>query len=439
MNADANNQKTDGSDAGTQGAGSKGRDGGAASENFSPAAVGRLSAGGEPEPAVAAKAPTAGPIAPIANAVARTNWWSELAPGHRALAVIAVLVAVAYLLGALAPVLTPFMFGAILSYVGTPVVAWLEARRVPRAAGSVLVILAIAAFVGGLVLVVAPLVSSEVTRIANKMPELLTKIQDEWLPWINQTLGTAFSFDLSQLKTLAKDNAGAVGGLSAKLAGSLQFGGQVVIGLIVNLTLVPVVMFYVLRDWPQMIAGIDRMLPRPARPTVRDIAREIDAVLSEFLRGQGMVMLALATYYCVALKLAGLEFALPVGLVTGLLVFIPYVGFGLGLMLGMLAALTQFTTPGPIIAVAAIFMVGQVLEGFVLVPYLVGDRIGLHPLSVIFALMAFGQLFGFVGVLLALPASAALLVALRVMQRRLLEAETRDAQTVTGDTAPPKA
>ena len=255
------------------------------------------------------------------------------------------------------------------------------------------------------------------------------------LPWINQTLGTAFSFDLTQLKTLAKDNAGAVGGLSAKLAGSLQFGGQVVIGLIVNLTLVPVVMFYVLRDWPQMIAGIDRMLPRPVRPTVRDIAREIDAVLSEFLRGQGMVMLALATYYCIALKIAGLEFALPVGLVTGLLVFIPYVGFGLGLMLGMLAALTQFTTPGPIIAVAAVFMVGQILEGFVLVPYLVGDRIGLHPLSVIFALMAFGQLFGFVGVLLALPASAALLVALRVMQRRLLEAEAREAQTAAAGEA----
>lgn len=441
MNADANNNnQTDGSEAGTPGAASKGRDQRAASENFSPATVSELSTAGDATPPVAAKAPATGPIAPIANAVARTNWWSELAPGHRALAIIAVLVALGYLLGALAPVLTPFMFGAILSYVGTPVVAWLEARRVPRAAGAVLVILAIAAFVGGMVLVVAPLVSSEVTRIAEKMPDLLTKIQDQWLPWINQTLGTAFSFDLSQLKTLAKDNAGAVGGLSAKLAGSLQFGGQVVIGLVVNLTLVPVVMFYVLRDWPQMIAGIDRMLPRPVRPTVRDMAREIDAVLSEFLRGQGMVMLALATYYCVALKIAGLEFALPVGLVTGLLVFIPYVGFGLGLMLGMLAALTQFTTPGPIIAVAAVFMVGQILEGFVLVPYLVGDRIGLHPLSVIFALMAFGQLFGFVGVLLALPASAALLVALRVMQRRLLEAEAREAQAAAaGETASPQA
>jgi len=393
-------------------------------ENFSPSAPGAPTAApaGDPGTPVAAVVAPAAQL-PFASAVARTHWWAELTPGLRALAIIAMLVALGYLIGALAPVLTPFMFGAILSYVGTPVVAWLEKRRIPRAAGAVIVIVAIAGFLGGLVLVVAPLVSSEVARISEKLPELLTKVQEQWLPWINETFGTALSFDLSQLKTLAKDNAGAVSGLSAKLAGSLQFGGQLLIGLIVNLTLVPVVMFYLLRDWPQMIDGIDGMLPRSVRPMVRDIAREIDAVLSEFLRGQGMVMLALAAYYCIALKIAGLEFALPVGLVTGLLVFIPYIGFGLGLMLGMLAALTQFTTPGPIIAVAAVFMVGQVLEGFVLVPYLVGDRIGLHPLAVIFALMAFGQLFGFVGVLLALPASAALLVAIRVLQRQLAQAD----------------
>ena len=362
-------------------------------------------------------------VATVLPTATRIRWWIELTPGLRALAIVAALVAFGFLVNALAPVLTPFMFGAILSYVGAPVVAWLERRRVPRAAGAVLVIIAIAAFIGGLMLVVAPLITSEISRIAEALPALLSKIQEQWLPWLNTTFGTAFSFDLSQLKTLAKDNAGAVGGISAKLAGSLQFGGQILLGLIINLTLVPVVMFYLLRDWPQLIDGIDRMVPRSIRSTVRDLAREIDAVLSEFLRGQGMVMLVLATYYCIALKAAGLEFALPVGLVTGLLVFIPYVGFGLGLMLGMLAALTQFTTPGPIIAVAAIFMIGQILEGFVLVPYLVGDRIGLHPLAVIFALMAFGQLFGFVGVLLALPASAALLVLMRGLRRELAAAE----------------
>ena len=390
-----------------------------AKENFSPPPADEHAVAS----ASVATAAIAGVREPTQPAITRMRWWSELTPGLRALAIVFTLIAFGFLVNALAPVLTPFMFGAILSYVGAPVVAWLAERRVPRAAGAVLVIIAIAAFLGGLMLVVAPLITSEISRITEKLPELLTKIQEQWLPWVNATFGTALSFDLSQLKTLAKENAGAVGGISAKLAGSLQFGGQILLGLIVNLTLVPVVMFYLLRDWPQLIDGIDAVMPRTIRSTVRDLAREIDAVLSEFLRGQGMVMLALASYYCIALSVAGLEFSVAVGLVTGLLVFIPYIGFGLGLMLGMLAALTQFTTPGPIIAVAAIFMVGQILEGFVLVPYLVGDRIGLHPLAVIFALMAFGQLFGFVGVLLALPASAALLVALRVLQRELAAAE----------------
>jgi predicted PurR-regulated permease PerM len=211
-----------------------------------------------------------------------------------------------------------------------------------------------------------------------------------------------------------------------------------VLGLLVNVMLAPVVMFYLLRDWPTLIDGIDRLVPSAARPTVRQLASEIDAVLSEFLRGQGLVMLALAMYYAIALKLVGLQFWLPVGLVTGLLVFVPYIGFGMGLVLGMLAALTQFSTPGPIIAVAAVFGAGQILEGFVLTPKFVGERIGLHPLAVIFALMAFGQLFGFVGVLLALPASAALLVAFRFMRRNMAADEnTGDAATPAAPNAPP--
>jgi predicted PurR-regulated permease PerM len=346
-------------------------------------------------------------------------WWKQLSPSWHAIAAIAGIVLLGFLIQSLAPVLTPFMFGAILSYVGAPIVAWLATKRVPRAAGAVIVIVAFVGFIAGMVLVVAPLVSNEITTIAERFPDLLARAQNEWLPWINQTFGLAISFDLSQLKALATENKDALSDIGAKIAGSAKFGGQVLITLLINLTLIPVVMFYLLRDWPQLIDGVDSLMPKTMQSTVRELAREIDAVLSEFLRGQGLVMIALAAYYCIALKIVGLEFALPVGLVTGLLVFIPYIGFGLGMLLGMLAALTQFSTPGPIIAVAAVFMIGQVLEGFVLVPYLVGDRIGLHPLAVIFALMAFGQLFGFVGVLLALPLSAALLVAVRLFQRRM--------------------
>ena len=389
-------------------------------ENFSPPVeVALLS---PPHAAVdGAIPPIASPSTPAATAGPR--WWSELTPTLRAVLISGLVIALGFLISSLASVLTPFIAGAILSYITAPVVAWLAARRVPRAAGAVLIVLTIVALIAGLVLVVVPLVSYEISQIATKMPELITRAQTEWLPWVNARLGTTISFDLTQLKSLMQDNAGAVGDLSAQLAGSLKLGGQMLLGVIVNAMLLPVVMFYLLRDWPTLIDGVDHLVPRSARPMVRNLAREIDAVLSEFLRGQGLVMLALATYYCIALKLAGLQFWLPVGLVTGLLVFIPYIGFGMGFLLGMLAALTQFSTAAPIIMVAVIFGVGQILEGFALTPYLVGDRIGLHPLAVIFALMAFGQLFGFVGVLLALPASAALLVALRVFQRSLVAAD----------------
>ncbi len=390
-------------------------------ENFSPPAVVSLPTLPQAGVDTSDEAPTTPPVVTVTATGHR--WWIDLTPTLRALVIAGILVALGYLIGALAPVLTPFIAGAILSYIAAPVVAWLAARRVPRAAGAILIVLTMGALIAGLVLVVVPMISSEISQIAKKMPELITRAQTEWLPWVNSRLGTTIAFDLTQLKSLVQENAGAVGDLSAQLAGSLKLGGQMLLGIVVNAMLLPVVMFYLLRDWPTLIDGIDHLVPRTARPMVRNLASEIDAVLSEFLRGQGLVMLALAAYYCVALKLAGLQFWLPVGLVTGLLVFIPYIGFGMGLLLGMLAALTQFSTLGPIIAVAAMFAVGQILEGFVLTPYLVGDRIGLHPLAVIFALMAFGQLFGFVGVLLALPASAALLVALRVMQRSLAVAE----------------
>jgi predicted PurR-regulated permease PerM len=363
------------------------------------------------------------------------SWWQQLSPSWHAFAVIATIVAVGYLVSALAAVLTPFAIGAILSYVGAPIVAWLEKRRIPRAVGAVVVIVAFVGFIAGMILVVAPLISKEIATISEKFPELLARAQNEWLPWLNQTFGLSLSLDFSQLKTLATENKDVITDITSRIAGSAKLGGQLLLTLIVNLTLIPVVMFYLLRDWPQVIDGLDDVLPHTMQPTVRALASEIDAVLSEFLRGQGLVMIALATYYCVALKIVGLEFALPVGLVTGLLVFIPYIGFGLGLILGMLAALTQFSTPGPIIAVAAVFMIGQILEGFVLVPYLVGDRIGLHPLAVIFALMAFGQLFGFVGVLLALPLSAALLVVIRMMRKRF--AQPPNAAAAPSATAPP--
>ena len=189
------------------------------------------------------------------------------------------------------------------------------------------------------------------------------------------------------------------------------------LALLVNLALIPVVMFYLLRDWNMILDRIDDLLPRRWRPKVRTIGHEIDGVLGEFLHGQLLVMVALAIYYSVALSIARLDHALAIGILTGVLVFIPYVGFGLGFMLGMLAAILQWNGWPGFLAVVGVYGFGQLLENYVLVPFLVGDRIGLHPLAVIFALLAFGALFGFAGVLMALPVSAALLVGLRHVRR----------------------
>jgi len=183
--------------------------------------------------------------------------------------------------------------------------------------------------------------------------------------------------------------------------------------LLINLALIPVVTFYVLRDWNVILARLDDLTPQRWRPKVRTIASQIDNVLAEFLRGQILVMLVLAIYYAIALWAVGLDRAFAIGILTGVLVFIPYVGFGLGLTLGVLAALLQWHGLPGFVAVLAVYGVGQLVENYVLIPTLVGDRIGLHPLAVIFSLLAFGQLFGFVGILLALPIAAALLVGLR--------------------------
>ena len=187
--------------------------------------------------------------------------------------------------------------------------------------------------------------------------------------------------------------------------------------VLVNLALIPVVMFYLLRDWNMLLERLDELVPLRWRPKVRTVALEVDGVLAEFLHGQLLVMLALAIYYVIGLSIVRLDHALAIGILTGVLVFIPYVGFGLGFMLGMLAALLEWHGWPGFLAVLAIYGIGQLLENYVLVPLLVGDRIGLHPLAVIFALLAFGEVFGFAGVLMALPVSAMLLVGLRHLRK----------------------
>ena len=317
------------------------------------------------------------------------------------------------LLYVLSPILAPFLFAAILAYIGNPLVNWLERHRVRRALGALLVMLFLAGLLLLLLLILLPLFIKQVGLLSERLPGFLMQLNDNLVPWIKARFDVELQFDPAALKNLIGENLQGADGLGMKLLASLRIGGLALLGFVVNLLLVPVVLFYLLRDWNALLARIDGWLPRRWHPQLTGIAREIDAVLAEFLRGQIAVMLLMSVLYVLGLWFAGLEFALPIGIITGMLVFVPYVGMLTGVLLATVVALMQFPGVSGVIPVWIVFGIGQALEGMLVTPLLVGKRIGLHPLAVIFALLAFGQIFGFFGVLLALPASAALLVGLR--------------------------
>lgn len=317
----------------------------------------------------------------------------------------------------LGPVLTPFLVGAIFAYIGAPLVDRLERRGVSRTLGTLAVVLLFGVAVFAILLVLVPLVQAEIGLAAKKLPELFARFAAQVSPWLEERLGVAVALDLATLRDFVAEHLDEAKGYSGRILEGLKAGGLVLLSIVINAALIPVVMFYLLRDWNLIWERLADLVPARWRGKTRAIAAEIDGVLAEFLRGQGLVMGSLALYYVIGLWIAGLQFALPIGILTGLLVFIPYVGFGTGFALGMLAALLQWNGVPGFLAILAVYGVGQILENYVLIPWLIGDRIGLHPLAVIFALLAFGKLFGFAGVLLALPASAALLVGLRHLRR----------------------
>jgi predicted PurR-regulated permease PerM len=329
----------------------------------------------------------------------------------------AVLIALLYVLS---PILAPFLFAAILAYISNPAVSWLARHRVPRSLGAVLVMLLLGGLLVLLLLILLPLLVKEVRLLSDRLPGFLAQLDNNLAPWLKIRFGVDLQFDPAGLRKLFSENLQGADGLGMKLLASLKIGGLAVLGFVVTLLLVPVVLFYLLRDWNGLLAQIEELLPRRWHPQLSGVAREIDVVLAEFLRGQISVMVLMSVLYVCGLWLAGLEFALPIGVITGMLVFVPYVGMFTGLVLATVVALMQFPSIGAVVPVWIVFAIGQTLEGTLVTPLLVGKRIGLHPVAVIFALLAFGQIFGFFGVLLALPASAALLVGLRHLGRRYL-------------------
>lgn len=320
----------------------------------------------------------------------------------------------------LSPILTPFLLAAVIAYICNPMVSYMADRKIPRMVGAVLVMLLLLGVFAALILIMVPLFEKEANRLLDKMPAYLDMLKNHVIPWLESRLDISLQPDMNVLKEALSEHWKSAGGVAAKMLPSLTSGGMAVVEFLVNLLLVPVVLFYLLRDWDMLVKLIDEMIPRYWHDQISQLARETDRILAEFLRGQLSVILLMSICYITGLWLAGLEFALPIGLVAGILVFVPYLGMIVGLMLATFAAMMQFQDWSGVITVWAVFGIGQMLEGMLITPWLVGDRIGLHPVVVIFALMAFGQLFGFFGILLALPVSAVMLVWLRHLRQRYL-------------------
>jgi predicted PurR-regulated permease PerM len=335
----------------------------------------------------------------------------------------------------LSPVLAPFVVAAVLAYALTPVVDWLDhvgRGRIPRVLAVVVVELLFVLALIGVFLLMVPILAKELPLMRDQLPAMMESVNRAVAPLLKQW-GVQVSLDGASLKAFVlKYFSANVEDVFGSLMTSLKLGGSVALAVVGNAVLIPVALFYLLMDWTHFLSKLEHLIPTRLRGGTVSFLAEVDWVLGQYLRGQLLVMLILAVFYSVALFLFGLDLALPIGIFTGLAIFVPYVGFGVGLLLATLAGLLQFSSAAggvgqAFVMVAVVFGLGQMVESFFLTPRLVGERIGLHPLAVIFALLAFGQLFGFVGVLIALPVSAVLLVAIRRLKARYLASELYQA------------
>ena len=326
------------------------------------------------------------------------------------LASLAATLVVVYLLrGAL----WPFLAGMVIAYLLDPIADWLERRGAPRGVAAFGIVATFLIFLILALALLLPVLVAQVAALISRLPEYFETFRAFANPLIieiEDRIGDQMAERLRQtFADFSEESFAAVGGV---LRGMLS-GGLALVNLLSIAVIMPVVAFYLLRDWDRIVESVDDLLPRTIAPTVREQIGEIDARLSGFIRGQSLVCLVLAIWYAVGLRIVGLEFGLVVGFGAGLISFIPYVGTVVGLGTGLGLAFAQFTDVLPIVGVAIVFATGQALQDFFLVPKLVGERVGLHPAWVLFALMAGGTVLGFTGILLAVPAAAAIGVLVR--------------------------
>ena len=335
-----------------------------------------------------------------------------------------------WLLYLLAPILTPFVAAALLAYVGDPLADRLQKLRLPRTLAVVAVFLLTFVSLGLLVLLILPLMRNQVGALLEALPAIAARVEQVWLPWVAGFLDIQLGEDVGIGPFLARysEMAGNWGG--RVLLGVAESGGALV-AAVISLFLVPILTFYMLRDWDLIVVRLGALVPMSQRETIFGLVRDADDMLGAFLRGQLLVMMALAVIYSAGLSLVGLKFAVAIGVVAGLVSFVPYLGLVFGVLL---ASLTVVLEPDPLwrlVGVFATFTVAQLIEGSILTPKLVGDRIGLHPVLVIFAVAAGGQLFGFFGILLALPAAAVLSVLVRFAYKTYLSEHPREARELS--------
>lgn len=328
---------------------------------------------------------------------------------------LALLVLAGGLIWLLSPILTPFVLSALLAWLGNPLVMRLEKAGRSRNTAVIIVFVLMSLILALTLVLLIPLLEDQIRQLILWLPRLAEWTTTIVIPWIETKFGVSLKqyVDPMSVVNLIKSHWQQAGGVAATVLGGISKSGLAILGWIATISLIPVVTYYFLRDWQGMLLRLQSLIPRPIEPTFMKLARESDAVLGNFMRGQISVMLVLGMIYALGLWLVGVEFGFLIGFIAGLVSFVPYLGAFVGISAALIAALVQGMDPMYLGLVVAVFMVGQTLESFFLTPWLVGDSIGLHPVAVIFSIMAGGQLFGFLGVLLALPVTAVVMVLLR--------------------------
>lgn len=331
---------------------------------------------------------------------------------------------VGFLLYLLAPVLTPFLAAALLAYLGDPITDRLQKWHFSRTLAVVTVFVTLILGVVLLFFLIVPLLEGQISAMLKHLPEYVDILQQRSLPWLHETLGVDTSqYDLQTLRDALGKHVQTIGSIAGNVLQALSSSSLVLLEIAVNLVLIPVITFYLLRDWDDIVKRVHDLLPRRWEPRISNVVRDADAVLGAFMKGQLVVMIALGMIYSIGLMLTGLNFALLIGMAAGFVSFVPYLGLIVGLLTAMIAAIVQFQELTALLPILIVFGIGQIAETVALTPLLVGDKIGLHPVAVIFAILAGGYLFGFFGVLLALPAAAVIMVVLRRAHGHYIESE----------------